>query len=272
MINKLDAILRQKKSEVALLRKQLNENLMHPIHKILKGEITHASPKSFKHALCGSSLAVIAEIKRKAPSNGVLANIADPVILANTYVSGGANAISILTEEVFFNGQLADLVSVAHALRASSIPILRKDFIIDKIQVAESIVAGANAILCIVAAMGKQTKTIIDCAKRFGIEVLVEVIDQDELAIAIDAGAEIIGVNNRNLKTFEVDINTSLNLIQQIPASKVPVTESGISDIQMIVTLKRVGFKGFLIGENFMKQPDPAIAFADFVNQLKAYK
>ncbi|HVG42052.1 MAG TPA: indole-3-glycerol phosphate synthase TrpC, partial [Chitinophagaceae bacterium] len=143
---------------------------------------------------------------------------------------------------------------------------------IDEYQVIEAKAYGADVILLIAANLAKEeVKDLTAAAKNLGLEVLLEIHNEEELE-HICEGVDLVGVNNRNLKTFEVDINTSLNLVTKIPSSKVPITESGISDVQMIVTLKQAGFKGFLIGENFMKQPDPTIAFAEFVKQLKAFK
>ncbi|NNM59758.1 MAG: indole-3-glycerol phosphate synthase TrpC [Legionellales bacterium] len=265
MTSRLEPIIEHKKIEIAALYEQLKENPEHIIAKVLKGELVRPSQKSFKQALRNSELAVIAEIKRRSPSNGPLAPITDPVSLAKTYVSGKASAISILTEDKFFNGHIDDLIQVAQALHETSTPILRKDFIFDEIQIAESIVAGANAILCIVAVLGKQTKNLLDRARSLGIDVLVEVIEQEELEIAVEGGAEIIGINNRNLKTFEVDTQRSMQLITNIPDHIIKVAASGISNPTIAKEYYRAGFDAVLIGEALVKAPSPA----DFIRACR---
>ena len=154
--------------------------------------------------------------------------------------------------------------------RFNQVPLLRKDFMIDEYQIIEAKSIGADVILLIAACLTvSEVKQFAGLAKRLGLEVLLEIHNEEELG-HICADIDFVGVNNRNLKTFEVDINTSLNLINKIPTEKLAITESGISNVDSIVTLKQAGFRGFLIGENFMKEPDPSIAFADFVQQLKA--
>lgn len=265
MTNRLEPIILQKQQEIAILHKLLKENPEHPISKIMRGNITHHSQKSFKQALRGSMLSVIAEIKRRSPSNGPLAPITDPVVLAKNYVSGNASAISVLTEEKFFNGNINDLVKIAKALRNEETPILRKDFILDEIQVAESVSAGANAILCIVAALGNKTKTILDFARSLSIDVLVEVIDFAELEIAIASGAEIIAINNRNLKTFEVDTERSMQLVMDIPEHIIKVAASGITKPSIAQQYYRAGFDAVLVGEALVKSVSPA----DFIKECR---
>jgi indole-3-glycerol phosphate synthase len=154
--------------------------------------------------------------------------------------------------------------------RNNNIPILRKDFTIDEYQIVQAKALGADVILLIAACLSTaRTKRYAAFAKTIGLEVLLEIHNEEELDHICDE-VDLVGVNNRDLKTFKVDINTSLQLINKIPTNKIAITESGISDVKTIVTLKRAGFKGFLIGEAFMKEADPAIAFADFVKKLKA--
>lgn len=257
MINKLEPIIAQKKREIAILQDLLKENPLHPIAEILRGNIAFHSQKSFKHALRNSTLSVIAEIKRRSPSNGLLAPIHDPVALVKNYVDGNASAISVLTEEKFFNGNIKDLSQIAAALNNHVTPLLRKDFILDEIQIAESIAAGANAILCIVAALGKKTKTILDAARALKIDVLVEVIDHAELDLAINSGAEIIGINNRNLKTFEVDTERSMQLVRDIPDHIIKVAASGITNPAIARQYYQAGFDAVLIGEALVKSANP---------------
>jgi indole-3-glycerol phosphate synthase len=255
MNNKLDPILLQKKREVADLYQRLEQNANHPIAKILRGESQLHSVSHFKSALKSSSLAVIAEIKRKSPSKGMIAPISNPIHLAQRYISGGANALSILTDTHFFGGHLDDLVQVAES--ANSIPILRKDFIIDKVQIAQAAVAGASAILCIIAAVGYQAKLLIEFAHAIGLDVLVEIHDHAELNIALACGAEMIGVNNRNLNTLEVDTRTAFNLISSIPDAMIKVAESGIHDPVLARQYYQAGFDAVLIGEALVKSTDP---------------
>jgi len=209
---------------------------------------------------------IIAEYKRKSPSKGIINNTATVEEVTAAYTEWGASGISVLTDTHFFGGSLEDLERAA----INQIPLLRKDFMIDEYQVLEAKAYGADVILLIAANLSPQeVKHLAAAAKSLKLEVLLEVHNEEELSHVCDE-VDLVGVNNRNLKTFEVDINTSLQLIQKIPHGKVPITESGISDVQMIVTLKKAGFKGFLIGENFMKHQQPAIAFANFVQALKA--
>ncbi len=208
---------------------------------------------------------IIAEFKRKSPSKGIINGIADVVEVTGAY-SKQASAVSVLTDYDFFGGTPADLI----AARVHDIPILRKDFIIDAYQVYEAKAMGADLILLIASCLSiAEVQSFARLAKSLGLEVLLEIHDESELAHICEE-VDLVGVNNRNLKTFEVSIQTSLNLINKIPSNKLAIAESGISDVNTIVTLRNAGFKGFLIGENFMKEADPSIAFADFVNQLKA--
>lgn len=210
---------------------------------------------------------IIAEFKRASPSKGVINDRADVYEVLYGYEMNGASGVSILTEPLFFKGNNDDILSVAESL---TVPILRKDFIVEEYQLMESKALGADVILLIAACLTpKAVKKLAAFAKNIGLEVLLELHDVNELQHICD-DVDIIGINNRNLKTFEVDINTSLKLINKVPTNKPAIAESGISDVETIVTLKQAGFKGFLIGETFMKEADPAIAFADFVKKLKA--
>lgn len=219
-----------------------------------------------KFLLDDSKTGIIAEFKRKSPSKGVINGNADVVKVTNAYSTYGASGLSILTDENFFGGSMEDLKQA----RVNNTPILRKDFMIDAYQFYEAKAIGADVILLIAACLTPmQVKEFTALSKELGMEVLLEIHNDEELG-HICADIDFVGVNNRNLKTFEVDINTSLELFPHIPADKLAIAESGISNVDTIVTLKQAGFKGFLIGENFMKQPDPTIAFADFVTELKA--
>lgn len=255
--NRLAPIILQKQREVAALKNMLQNQPAHEIKQILQGKKQRGSIKSLKKSLNCSSLAVIAEIKRRSPSKGSLALINDPRALAKSYVTGGASALSVLTDELFFGGKLDDLAHIAATLHHESLPILRKDFIIDEVQIAEAIAAGADAILCIVAILGKKTSMLINHAKEMGIEVLVEVHNQAELEIAFISGAEIIGVNNRNLSTFAVDTECAFNMIESIPHDIVSVAESGILAPEMARNYYHAGFNAVLIGEALVTSSAP---------------
>ncbi len=213
------------------------------------------------------STGIIAEFKRKSPSKGWFKpKELEVEKVVRAYNDSGAAGMSVLTDETFFGGDLDDLIQ---AKVISDIPVLRKDFIIDTWQIAEAKAFGADVILLIAACLSPDAVRALGLfAKTIGLEVLLEIHNEEELGHICDE-VDMVGVNNRNLKTFEVDINTSLQLISKMPTDKPAIAESGISDPATIITLRKAGFKGFLIGETFMKEPDPAIAFADFVKQLK---
>jgi indole-3-glycerol phosphate synthase len=206
--------------------------------------------------------AVIAEIKKASPSKGLIRSDFDPAWLARRYRAGGAAALSVLTDEPYFQGSLRNL-ELASA--AAPLPCLRKDFIIDEYQILEARAHRADAILLIAAALrSAELKRLAEAARSFSLDVLVEVHTADELAQVLDvldaAGADAIGVNNRDLKTFEVSPEISLALVDQIPSSVVRVTESGISTREDISRLRTAGFDAFLIGESLMRQADPGAA------------
>lgn len=257
MTSLLEEIIAQKHAEVASLRYIVQQQPNHPIALLLNGTTLPSIDKSFKQALQQSKLAVIAEIKRRSPSKGTLAEIGDPLLAAHCYLAGGANALSILTDQQFFGGSLTDLTTIAQGIKRQPQPILRKDFIIDAIQIAEAAHAGANAVLAIVTVLKQQTKSIVAAAKQMNIEVLVEIQDETELAIAIAAEAEIIGINNRDLATFQVDPERALNLVTHIPKNLVKIAESGIISPKMARTYHQAGFDAVLIGEALIKATKP---------------
>jgi len=197
---------------------------------------------------------IIAEVKRASPSKGTINETIDVAETACRYESGGAAAISILTEEQFFKGSLDDLIT---ARKVTSLPILRKDFTVDEFQIYEAAAAGADAILLIVAAL--RSEYLIDLqtlARELEIDALVEVHTLDELAIAAEIGASLIGVNNRNLRTFDVSLDVSQELIKHRPSGALMIAESGISSREQIDELKLLGFDGFLVGESLMRAND----------------
>jgi indole-3-glycerol phosphate synthase len=211
--------------------------------------------------------AVIAEIKKASPSKGLIRAAFDPAWLARRYRAGGAAALSVLTDEPYFQGSLRNLEM---ASSAAPLPCLRKDFIVDEYQIVEARAHRADAILLIAAALnGSELKQLAQAARSLSLDVLVEVHTPDELDCVLDAlgeaGADAIGVNNRDLKTFEVSAETSLALVDRIPASVVRVTESGISTHHDIACLRKAGFDAFLIGESLMRQPDPGVALAELL-------
>ena len=206
---------------------------------------------------------VIAECKRRSPSKGVLAADYDPVSIARLYERGGAAAISVLTEPTFFDGALEHLVAVR---RAVTLPLLRKDFVVDDYQLLEARAAGADAVLLIVAALAQADLVRLQArAWELGLAALVEVHDDDELTRAIDSGARVIGVNNRNLRTLQVDIDASDRLAARVPRGVIAVSESGLQSRADLERLVAAGYRAFLIGERFMIDPDPAQAIADLI-------
>ena len=197
---------------------------------------------------------IIAEIKKASPSKGIIREDFDPMVIGQAYEKGGADALSILTEPHWFKGNIEYLGMVR---RYVSIPILRKDFIIDRYQILEALVYGADYVLLIAKALSrKELKNLIEYAHHLGLEVLVEIHDKTDLIKAIFAGANIIGINHRNLETFKMDMELSHKLIPLIPNSKIIVAESGINDHETVVELSQIGADAFLVGEHFMRQDD----------------
>ncbi len=212
-------------------------------------------PVTFKGVLRQPILAVIAEIKRKSPSKGVLNAEIDPAALAKQYVAGGAAAISVLTDEVGFGGTLDDLKAVVAACPGT--PVLRKDFITDTRQLYETARSGAHAVLLIAAALKERLGEFILSAKQYGLETLVEVHTLEELHLAQAAGAEIIGVNSRSLSTFEVSLEIAEKLAAHFTPLTVKVAESGIGNAQDAGRMRRAGFDAVLVGEALVKAHDP---------------
>ena len=205
----------------------------------------------------GSGPRIIAECKHRSPSRGVLRADYDPVAIAKGYEGAGAAAISVLTEPTFFDGALEHLQAVHNAV---GIPVLRKDFVVSEYQVVEARAAGADAVLLIVAALDRQTLAALHTrGVALGLDVLVEVHNADELAVAIDAGARIVGVNNRNLRTLDVDVTASETLAALIPRGILTVSESGLKTVADLIRLRTLGYNGFLIGERFMTASDPGL-------------
>jgi indole-3-glycerol phosphate synthase len=214
--------------------------------------------RNFASALRSHQPAIIAEIKKASPSKGLLSHDFQPAQTAQQYQLGGAAAISVLTDRDFFQGGLEDL---ARARAAVSVPVLRKDFTIDKLHVLEAAAHGADAILLIAAILSaREMRDFRELAAQFGMAALVEVHDAEELRPALDSGAQIVGVNNRNLRNFEIRLETSLDLATLMPASLLKISESGIHDSADVRRLIGAGYSAFLVGEHLMKSGDPAEA------------
>jgi len=213
-----------------------------------------------------NSSGIIAEFKRMSPSRGVINNVSTVEEVTTGYAGAGASGLSILTDTEFFGGSCRDLTL---AKESNSIAVLRKDFIIDEFQVIESKAAGADAVLLIAAALRKdQFRQIAVLVKSLGMEVVLEVHSASEIGMA-DENVDIIGVNNRDLKTFRVNIHTSAELAEKIPGHYVKISESGISSPETVNFLRQAGYNGFLIGELFMASGDPVAAFSRFVKEIE---
>jgi len=225
----------------------------------LETAIAAMSPaRGFRRRLAAPGRNVIAECKRRSPSRGVLRPVYDPAAIASSYEAGGAAAISVLTEPAFFDGALSHLEAVR---RAVAVPLLRKDFTVDPYQLLEARAAGADAVLLIVAALDAgRLRALHRAARELDLDALVEVHDERELETALEAGADLIGVNNRNLRTLEVSVDASFRLASRMPATVVAVAESGLKSADDLDRLEAAGYRAFLVGERFMTAPDPGEA------------
>jgi indole-3-glycerol phosphate synthase len=232
----------------------------------------HTRPYALRRALKDTNrLNVIAEFKRRSPSKGVIRSDANPATVAKEYESGGAVAVSVLTEEDYFDGSLDDLRAVRQNI---SLPILRKDFIFDEYQVYESAAAGADALLLIVASLDDRALARLRSLTEDELEIdaLVEVHTPDEMQRAVECGAKLIGVNNRNLATFEVSLETSIELAALAPDEAVLISESGIETIGDIERLRTAGYRGFLIGESLMRAENPGDLLKEFTQSRQGAK
>jgi indole-3-glycerol phosphate synthase len=248
----LDRIIESRRAAIAHRKKTVPETA-------LRFGVKHGKPvRDFAAALARDSLNVIAELKKASPSRGVIRTDFDPVALAKTLEAAGAAALSVLTEEEFFQG---DLKYMRDARAAVGLPVLRKDFIVDPWQVWEARATDADSFLLIVAGLSDELLSeLLVLGRELGMEALVEVHTREELARALSAGARIIGVNNRDLRTLEVRPETSDELIEAIPDECIAICESGLRTHDDLVRLRAAGFDAFLIGEHLMAQPDPAAA------------
>ena len=244
----LDDIIDHKRGEVSAAKKR------NPLTK-LRGQVSSREPGRFSEALSAEDrLCLIAEVKKASPSRGVFCADFDPSGIARTYAESGASAISVLTDAKYFQGEASHLIQ---AKEASGLPALRKDFIIDEYQIWESAVIGADAVLLIVAAISqKQLRHYLRLASDVGLDSLVEVHDKEQLSAALDAGARIIGINNRDLRTFKTDIRVTRQLAKEIPAGHIIVSESGIHTREDAQIVYRAGANAILVGEALMAGSD----------------
>lgn len=256
----LEKIIETKKNELEIVKKTIS------IEELKKLPNFERKSISLVERLKNSSHGIIAEHKRKSPSKSII----NDSISINEIITGYNNAnvcgISVLTDKDYFGGSLNDL---RNARKLTNIPILRKEFIIDEYQIIEAKANGADVILLIAACLEKdQIKSFSSLAKEIGLEVLIEIHDENELKKCLTNTIDIIGVNNRNLKTFEVDINTSIKLSNMIPEKFTKISESGISNYNEIIKLRKYGFKGFLIGELFMKNNNPGKEVLNLIQNI----
>ena len=262
MADILEEIVAYKKNEVEQFKKELHQIYLEGRVEILKNALI----PSMKNALMKSDTGIIAEFKRKSPSKGWINEAATADKVPISYQENGAAAISILTDSHYFGGSNVYVrTAIASKVR---IPILYKNFIIDEYQIYQAKICGASAILLIAACLTKeQCRQFIAKAHELELEVLLEMHNEEETEYA-ELEPDMYGINNRNLGTFETDVNNSFQLIERLPAEGVKVSESGISDPDTIRQLRACGYKGFLIGETFMKEADPGLALKNFIAQL----
>lgn len=257
----LDKIVLRKKEEVADAKRLIS------IQDLEKADHFKRTPYSFKEFLLAEDrTGIIAEFKRRSPSKGLINGVADVAEVTQAYNNAGASALSVLTDVDFFGGKTDDILA---ARAVNQIPILRKDFMIDEYQILEAKAWGADIILLIAAILTpKQINDFGKFAQNLGLNVLLEVHNLEELERSICPNLDAIGVNNRNLADFTVDIQTSFDLVNRIPDEFLKISESAISNPETIRDLKTAGFNGFLIGENFMKTNNPGASIKEFVAQI----
>jgi len=260
-MNILDKIVFNKRVEVELAKKETS------CAKLEESTLFQRETYSFKEFLLHPErTGIIAEFKRKSPSKGIINDKVTVKEVTNGYAAAGASALSVLTDTQFFMGKTADLIE---ARKVNTIPVLRKDFMVDEYQIIEAKALGADIILLIAAILSPaEIQQLASLAKSLGLNVLLEVHNLEELERSINPNLDAIGVNNRNLADFSVSVQTSFELADHIPAEFMKISESAISNTKVIKELKAAGFNGFLIGENFMRQEDPGLAMQEFVKGL----
>ena len=257
----LEKIVVDKKRELHLKKTVI------PLKELEASFLFQRETQSLANSLRNSKNGIIAEHKRRSPSKSVINQNESVQDIAIGYMNAGASGMSVLTDAKYFGGSLDDLIL---ARAAVDFPLLRKEFIIDEYQILEAKAYGADVILLIAAVLSRaEIKTFSEFAKSLQLDVLLEVHNEDELQKSIMPSLDMLGVNNRNLKTFEVSLDTSKQLSERIPNDFVKVSESGISSVEAIKELQPYGYQGFLIGENFMKTDNPGAAAMDFINKLK---
>jgi indole-3-glycerol phosphate synthase len=262
----LERMVRAKQQELEAARRQTPQS-------VLESRVERRPPGRFRRALelrpeGKSDCAVIAELKHASPSKGIICEDYDPAAIGRSYAQAGAKALSVLTDKEFFHGSLDDL---RQAKASAGLPILRKDFTLDEYHLYEAAAAGADAVLLIVAILPlKRLSELLRLSSDLGLDALVEVHTGEELRIALDAEAEIIGVNNRDLGTFEVTLATSFELIDLIPDKLLAVSESGLRTGEDLRRLRAAGFDAFLIGERFMAERDPGAALERLLSEVVA--
>ena len=257
----LDKIVKDKKEEILKL------SLKNPISSLENQKLFSRKCISLKDSLLRSSSGIICEFKRKSPSNNNINYKSTISEVVRGYQKAGAAGLSILTNKKYFDGNIEDIIDIRNF---AEIPILRKEFIISEYQIFEAKSIGADAILLIASILtSEDILNFSSLAKSLGLEVLVEVHSYEELKKISGNNIDIIGVNNRNLDTLEIDLNNSIEMYKEIPDEFIKISESGISKVESILKLREVGYQGFLIGENFMKSVDPGRALANFLNEIK---
>ena len=256
----LSEIVANKRFEIDLQQRAIDEDVM-------KDHLAVLQPcHSLREALQTSSTGIIAEFKRRSPSKGWIKQNARPEDIVPAYEQAGATALSILTDEKFFGGSLADIKAVRQQVK---IPILRKDFIVDEYQLYQSKMIGADAILLIAAALQPEVcSQLLQKAHELKMEVLLEIHDESELGY-ITPDVDVVGVNNRHLGSFFTDVQNSFRLAEQMPQGTLCISESGISETDTVRRLQQIGYKGFLIGETFMKCENPAEKLGQYIQNLK---
>lgn len=260
-MNILETIVAQKRVEVAQRKKDV------PVAALEQYGLFKKLPYSLKAFIKDTSKSgIIAEFKRASPSKGIINNNANVEVVTEAYTHYGASGVSVLTDELFFKGALSDLVKASE----NEVPVLRKDFMIDEYQLVEAKAHGASVILLIAACLTPaEVKSLATAAKNLGLEVLLELHDETELD-HVCSEVDLVGINNRNLKTFSVDLEQSIRLSEKLDSAFLKIAESGISSVENMHYLRQHGFDGFLIGEYFMKEKDPGLAFKNMVTSLNA--
>lgn len=260
-MNILDKIIESKRKEITFKKSVVS------VAQLENSDLFNKKTSSLSKSIINSPFGIIAEHKRRSPSKATINNSFSVEEVVKGYENAGASGISVLTDMQYFGGSLEDLFLARASVR---IPLLRKEFIVDEYQLLEAKAFGADAILLIAAVLSKlEIKQLSEFAQSLALEVLLEVHNGEELEKSIMPSLDLIGVNNRNLKTFEVSLSNSVDLVTQIPDDFVKISESGLSMPTDVKMLKSIGFQGFLIGENFMKTDSPGKSLEQFINQLR---